>query len=165
MKSSIDQLSLMFEAARSYIAGAKIIIASDGINDDHAVAHPTLPVITCSAFAIELQIKLLLLATNVARPRGDGHDLELLFNALPATLQSKVLDFQQQYTDLSHEEARVLLSEEKDTFKRWRYPYESHFLETRPADLFQLALALNDFIKNNYELERSDNGWLRVDAA
>lgn len=160
----IDRLSLMFESARSYIAGAKIIMASDGIEDDHGIAHPTLPVITCSVFAIELQLKFLLDASELARPIGDGHDLKLLFNALPVALQEDVLAFQSSFTGRSAGETRSLISEERDTFKRWRYPYEQQQIETRPSSLFQLALALSEFIKSRYQIERSGNGWLWTDA-
>ena len=160
----IDKLSLMFESARSYLGGAKIIMASEGIEDDHGVAYPTLPVITCSVFAIELQLKLLLEALELARPKGDGHDLNLLFNALPVSFQEDVLAFQSSYTGLSACEARSLISEEKDTFKRWRYAYEEEKLKTQPSALFNLALALSELIKSRYQIERSSNGWLRVDA-
>ena len=160
----IDKLSLMFESARSYIGGAKIIMAGDGIEEDHGVAHPTLPIITCSVFAIELQLKLLLEASELARPKGYGHDLNLLFNALPVSIQDDVLPFQSSYTGLSADKARLLISEEKDTFMRWRYPYENEQLKTQPSALFHLALALSEFIKSNYQIERSSNGWLRIGA-
>jgi hypothetical protein len=161
----IDTVSLMFEAARSYIGGAKIIMASDGIEDEMGVRHPTLPVVTCSTFAIELQLKLLLQVNSIPRPPGDGHDLKLLFDALPTNIQDAILVSQTSYTDAAPTEARQLLYAEKDTFKNWRYPYEKPKLETAPSFLFHFALSLSDYIKANVAIERSDKGWLKVPGA
>jgi hypothetical protein len=159
-EGGIDKLSLMFEAARSYIGGAKIIIASEGIRDDNSVNHPTLPVITCSAFAIEIQLKLLIEANKETTQKT--HDLEELFDALSSSLQDEILMFQSSYTYLSADQVRDFLSKEKDAFEHWRYPYEKKSLETQPSALFQFALALSDFIKSKYQIERSENGWLRT---
>ena len=52
----IDSVSLMFEAARSLIGGAKIIVASNGIEEGGVAKHPTLPVVICSVIAIEIGI-------------------------------------------------------------------------------------------------------------
>lgn len=156
----IDQFSLMFECARSLIAGAKIIVASDGIEEDGQTKWPTIPMIVCSAFAIEVQIKALLQKLRLERPKGDQHDISLLFSALPGKLQQDLLAFQESYTQASPEQARKELGAHKDTFKRWRYPYESHGLAAKPSFVFGFALALSDYIKGNYEVERSGNGWL-----
>lgn len=157
-------ISLMFEAARSYLGGAKIIIDSDGINDDQGVLVPTLPVTTCLTLAIEIQLKALLIAHSVERPKGDGHDLLSLFNALPHSVQSKFIKFQISFTELNDDAFRKLLADEKDTFKTWRYPYEKPVLETQPAPLYHVALALSEYLKSHFEIERSDNGWLRKGA-
>ena len=156
----IDQFSLMFECARSLIGGAKIIVASDGIEEDGLVKWPTIPMIVCSAFAIEVQIKALLLKHGVERPKGDQHDLSLLFSALPEHLQHVLLEFQESYTQVASEKALSELALQKDTFKRWRYPYESRELAVAPSFMFGFALALSDYIKQNYAVERSGNGWL-----
>lgn len=156
----IDAFSLMFECARSLIGGAKIIVASDGIEENGVVKWPTIPTIVCSAFAIEIQIKALLLKFNCARPTGDQHDISLLFSALPRDLQDALLNFQVQYTHIPAERFREELNEHKDTFKRWRYPYETLELAVAPAFLFSFALALSEYIMQNYNIERSDNGWL-----
>ena len=157
----IDTVSLMFEAARSYLGGAKIIIASDGIGDDQGVRVPTLPVTTSLVLAIEIQLKALLLANSIERPKGDGHDLLLLFNALPSTVQSEFSEFQTKYTDLDGKDFRQLITDERGTFKTWRYPYEKPVLETQPAPLYGVALALSDYLVSNLKIERSENGWVR----
>lgn len=128
----IDEFSLMFESARSLIGGAKIILASDGIEEDGQTRHPTIPVIICCAFAIEVQIKALLKSADIPRPQGDGHDLALLFNALPSELQSTLLEHQESYTQLVPTEAANALNEHKDVFKTWRYAYESTELSAKP---------------------------------
>lgn len=156
----IDEVSLMFEAARSFIGGAKIIINSDGIQDQDVARHPTLPVIVCSAIAIEIELKALLKVCNIPRPSGDGHDLKLLFEAFPTELQLELLQFQFTYTGIPEEIARKMLFEEKDVFKTWRYAYEKPNIKTVPAFLFGFALALSDFIKSKAQIERSENGWL-----
>lgn len=86
-----DLISLMFEAARSLIGGSKIIISSDGIEEFGVVRKPTLPVIVSSVLAIEIQLKALLQLNGIARPAGNGHDLFLLFQALPEHLQQFLL--------------------------------------------------------------------------
>jgi hypothetical protein len=156
----IDQFSLMFECARSLIGGAKIIVASDGIEEDGETKWPTIPMIVCSAFAIEVQIKALFQKHGVERPKGDQHDLFLLFSALPHGVRQALLAFQESYTQASPEQALAELGTHKDTFKRWRYPYESKELAAKPSFIFSFALALSDYIKAHYEIERSGNGWL-----
>lgn len=156
----IDEVSLMFESARSFIAGAKIIIESDGIQENDVARHPTLPVIVCSAIAIEVELKALLKLSNSPRPSGDGHDLKLLFEALLPEVQLEILQFQFTYTGIPNECAKRKLDEEKDVFKTWRYAYEKSIMETAPAFLFDFALALSDYIKSKAQIERSDNGWL-----
>lgn len=91
---NIEKFSLMFECARSLIGGVKIIVASDGIEEDGIAKWPTIPTIVCSAFAIEVQIKALLLKQNCPRPEGDQHDLMLLFSAVPSDLRYALLKFQ-----------------------------------------------------------------------
>jgi hypothetical protein len=157
----IDEVSLMFEAARSFTAGAKIIVASDGIEDDEGVSVPTLPVIMCAAFAVELSLKALLCVEGRTRPMGDGHDLDLLFSTLSTERQAAFLAMQQHFTELDPDSARAAITQLKDTFKVWRYPYEHSFLETAPATLVGLALALSEFMRTTLKIERSDNGWLK----
>jgi hypothetical protein len=156
----IDDVSLMFEAARSFIGGAKIIIESSGIQENNVARYPTLPVIVCSAIAIEIELKALLKLRNTPRPSGDGHDLKLLFEALPSDLQAELLQFQFTYTGISDEAAKRMLYEAKDVFKSWRYAYEKPIMETSPAFIFSLALALSEYIKSKAQIERSENGWL-----
>lgn len=156
----IDEVSLMFEAARSFIGGAKIIIDSDGVQENDVARQPTLPVIVCSAIAIEIELKALLKLRDLPRPSGDGHDLKLLFEALSPELQLELLQFQFNYTGISEEAARRTLYEEKDVFKTWRYAYEKPSMETAPAFLFGFALALSDYIKSKAQIKRSENGWL-----
>jgi hypothetical protein len=151
----------MFEAARSFIGGAKIIITSEGIEEDGVVKIPTLPVVVCSAIAVEIQFKALLQATGIPRPRGDGHDLCSLFDALPPELQSTVLSYQVPFTETPPDRAKTLLSSHRNVFKNWRYPYETAELDTSPAFLLSFALALSEYMKNTFVLERSDNGWLK----
>lgn len=159
--NQIDTISLMFEAARSYLGGAKIIMESEGIEDDHGSVIPTLPVTTCLALAIEIQLKALLIVHAVERPKGDGHDLMSLFKALPQCVQSEILEFQEKVTDFSEVTFMALIEDEKDTFKTWRYPYERPMLETQPAAMYHVALALSEYLKSSRKIERSDNGWMR----
>jgi hypothetical protein len=159
--NEIDAISLMFEAARSFIGGAKIIITSEGIEEDGVVKLPTLPVVVCSAIAIEIQFKALLQAADIQRPRGDGHDLCSLFEALPPELQSTLLSYQVPFTETPPDRAKTLLSSHRNAFKDWRYPYETAELNTSPAFLLSFALALSEYMKATFVLERSDNGWLK----
>lgn len=155
----LDEVSLMFEAARSFIGGAKIIIESEGIQDEGIVRIPTLPVIVCSAIAIEIGIKTIFQLNSLAYPKGDRHDLKLLFEYLPEALQLELLLFQICYTGVSAESAKKIIIEQKDTFKTWRYPYEKPLLKSDPAFLYHFSLALSDYIKSKTKIERSANGW------
>lgn len=157
---NIDELSLMFEASRSLIAGAKIVITSKGIEDRGLISHPTLPVIVCSGLAIEIQLKLILKLCESAWPKREGHDLYLLFEALPSVIQTEILEHQSLATALPVNEIRSRLNSEKDVFKTWRYPYEKPLLETFPAFLVDFAIALSDYIVTKTPIERSGNGWL-----
>lgn len=157
----IDTLSHMFEASRALIGGAKIIIDSDGIKDGYDVLIPTLPVTVCLSLAIEIQIKALLEASGTPRPKKNGHDLVLLFNALSNAVQNDFLSFQSSVTGLSADAALNLIQSERNTFKMWRYPYEKAHLETQPAPLYHLALAFNQYLMSNFNIERSENGWIR----
>lgn len=157
--SNLDDVSLMFEAARSFVAGAKIIIASDGIEEDQAVKLPTLPVIVCSAIAAEISLKAILKMIGRQRPKGDGHDLDQLFSALPIEIQLELLEYQSAYTGIPAIKARVAISEVKDVFKTWRYAYEHTSIETKPDFLFHLALAFIAYLQVNSNIERSLNGW------
>ena len=62
----------MFKAARSLVAGAKIILDSDGIRDGGKERMPTLPVIVCCALAIEIGLKALLTLAGKGFPRKNG---------------------------------------------------------------------------------------------
>ncbi len=68
----------MFEQSRSLVAGAKIIIDSEGINDDGEIKKPTTPVILSCAFAIEFLLKLLILQET--GNSANGHNLDALYN-------------------------------------------------------------------------------------
>lgn len=160
----IDQISSMFEAARSLIGGSKIIIASDGIEENSIVRKPTLPVVVSSALAIEIQLKALLQLNGAARPSGSGHDIFTLFRALPSDLQKSLLEHQVRFTDFTSEQALSMLEDHRDAFVTWRYPYEKSLLEVAPAFLFGFALSLSEFLQQTVEIERSDNGWLREDG-
>ena len=83
----------MFEAARSFIGGAKIIIVSEGIEENGLIRTPTLPVIICAAIAVEIELKAILKLQGISRPKGDGHDLDVLFCSLPAEHQRGLLEF------------------------------------------------------------------------
>lgn len=158
--SNIDELSLMFEASRSLIAGAKIVVASDGIEEEGHVRHPTLPVIVCSGLAIEIQLKLLLKLCKRPRPSGDGHDLNSLFDALPPDLQSEILASESVALNLPVDEIRTKIKAEANVFKTWRYPYEKEMLQTEPAFLVDFAIILSQFIATKAPIERSANGWI-----
>lgn len=156
----IDEFSLMVECACSMIGGAKIILASSGTEENGQKKYPILPVLVCSAFAIEIQLKAILRKLGITLPNGDLHDLELLFNTLPISIRETLLKHQAAYTFVAADSASALLHEHKDTFKKWRYPYESDELSARPSFLFGFAKSINDYIKSNYSVERSMQGWL-----
>lgn len=150
----------MFEAARSLIAGAKIVVASDGIEEEGHMRHPTLPVVVCSALAIEIQLKLLLKLCLLARPSGDGHDLISLFEKLPPTLRAEILASESAALNLPTDEIRMKLKANAHVFKTWRYPYEKEMLQTEPAFLVDFAIVLSQFITTKVFIERSENGWI-----
>ena len=149
----------MFEAARSYIAGAKIIIASDGIEEDGAIKQPTLPVIVCCAIAIEILLKAILNINEIPRPKGDGHDLNQLFLSLPIDKQCELLEYQSKFTEKTVDQAKIAIFKARNVFKTWRYAYEHETLEIGPDFLLHFSLALSEYIKSKSELNRSENGW------
>lgn len=138
----------MFEASRSLVAGAKIIIGSEGIGDRGRVSHPTLPVIVCCALAIEIGLKTLLTVEGHAFPKkGGGHSLKALLDAVSAQTQRELLRFQKQFTGHTPSDARRKLYREDMTFVAWRYAYEHSRLSTRPAFLHDFAVALSQFLQ------------------
>lgn len=139
----------MFEASRSLIAGATIIINSDGILNQGEVETPTLPVIVCCALAIEIGIKALLVLEGVKSfpSNAHGHSLKALFEALPLHMQQEILTFQVQYTGLSPDEAKEKLDEEDTTFIDWRYAYEHVRLHTSPAFLHDFGVAVSEKLR------------------
>jgi hypothetical protein len=161
-----QRISAMFETARSFIAGASIIMSSNGIEDEDGLRKPTLPVTMCCAFAIELGIKTLLEAHGVERPRRmDGHDLKELVGLLPEGVWEDFLSHHDARVDVTREEVEALIEGERHTFKQWRYPYESaHDLETQPSKMLELARGLHFYIQDRYAIERSYNGWLKPDG-
>ena len=150
----------MFEAARSMIAGAKIVVASDGIEEEGLVHSPTLPVIICSGIAIEIQLKLLLKLYKLPRPSGDGHNLNVLLNGLPPVPQAEILTYASKALNLPADEIGMNIKSEANVFKIWRYPYENKNLQTLPAFLLDFAIVLSQFITTKVPIERSENGWL-----
>lgn len=159
----LQRISAMFETARSFIAGASIIMGSKGIEDVDGFRTPTLPVTMCCAFAIELGIKTLLEAHGVERPkRMDGHDLKELVALLPEGVWEDFLSHNDSRVDVTRADIDSLIDDERHTFKRWRYPYESEEdLETAPSKMLEVARGLHFFIEDRYDVERSYNGWLK----
>lgn len=89
----------MYQASRSLIGGAKIIIDSEGIHDRGMAKIPTLPVIICCALAIEIGIKAFLVLEAKPFPtEGSGHSLKALFEALSVPIQRDLLSFQVRFT-------------------------------------------------------------------
>lgn len=153
-------LPSMFEQARSLVAGAKIIIDSEGINDNAQVRHPTTPVIVSCALSTEVGLKLIIAAES--EKKAKGHDLESLFNQLSKQTAKEIVAH---YLNLNHEETEESLKEKIERHKRifidWRYAYESESsIECSPTFLYQWAYALNTFIEQKFEFERNGNGWL-----
>ena len=115
----------MFDAARSLIAGAKIIFDSDGIRHRGQEQKPALPIIVCCALAIEIGIKALLAIVGRSYPReGRGHSLLALFEALPQQIQAEFMTFQERFTNCTGDEAKAKLLQENHSFVNWRSAYD-----------------------------------------
>lgn len=142
----------MFEASRSLISGAKIIMDSEGIHDRGLTRIPLLPVTVCCALAVEIGIKALLILEGKQFPReGYGHSLKALFEALPAPMQQNILSFQVQFTGFSSPDAKEKLEGEDMTFVKWRYAYEHAFLTTSPAFLHDFGVAVSEMLRSRLE--------------
>lgn len=163
--NSIAPFSLMFESACSLTSGAQTILAGSGTPKNGETAYPIVPVLVCSALAVELLLKALLRKLEVPLPRGDLHDLERLFQAVPEDVRGEILHHQTAYTQVPDNEALSLLRHHKDVFKQWRYPYEHDHLSVRPSFLFGFARSLTDYIQSEYTVERSMKGWLAAPDA
>lgn len=146
-KTAALSLNDMFEAARSLVAGAKIILDSNGIRVHGYEQKPTLPVIVCCALAIEIGLKTLLTLVWKGFPRKNGHSLITLFAALPESTQAELLSFQQRFTGRTAVDAKRQLFLEDMTFVKWRYAYENEYLATSPAFLHDFGVALSEFTK------------------
>jgi hypothetical protein len=139
----------MHQASRSLIAGAKIIIDSDGIRDRGAVRMPTLPVTVCCALAIEIALKALLKLEGAPFPReSGGHSLKALFEALASSTQEELLALQTNFTGRTTDDARAQLNLEDLTFVKWRYAYEHEHLSTDAAFLHDFAVALSEHLRS-----------------
>lgn len=154
-------ISGMYQAARSYIAGAKIILSSDGIVDDDVMRHPTLPVIMCSAIAIEIQLKAILVCSNITKLPSDRHNLRDLFFLIPSQTREDITNHMCKELHITQNNINCLLEENKDVFKIWRYPYEHLFILSSPASLLDFSISLSNFIGNRYSIANSENGWLK----
>ena len=142
----------MYQASRSLIAGAKIIIDSDGIHDRGEVRTPTLPVTVCCALAIEIALKALLTLEGTQFPReGGGHSLKALFEALAFSTQEELLALQTKFTGRTIADARAQLEHEALTFVKWRYAYEHEHLSTSPAFLHDFAVALSEHLRSRID--------------
>lgn len=141
-----------YQASRSLIAGAKIILDSDGIRDRDAVKTPTLPVTVCCALAIEITLKAFLTLEGTQFPRdGSGHSLKALFEALSLSTQDEVLALQSTITGRNAADARRQLDHETLTFVKWRYAYEHECLSTSPAFLHDFAVALSEHLRSRID--------------
>lgn len=153
VKSNLPHPKDMFEASRSLIMGAKIVMDSEGIRDQGVTKMPTLPVIVCCALAIEIGIKAFLTLEDKPFPReGKGHSLKALFDSLPTSIQQDMLSFQVQFTGISQSDAKARLEDEDMTFVKWRYAYEHAFLSTRPAFLHDFAVAVSEMLRSRLEI-------------
>lgn len=142
----------MFEASRSLIAGAKIIIASEGIRDRGATKVPTLPVTVCCALAVEIGIKALLtIEGKPYPPMGGGHSLKALFEALSDSTQQDLLLFQVQFTGFNPSDAKAILDDEDMAFVKWRYAYEHAYLSTNSAFLHDFGVAVSEMLRSYLE--------------
>lgn len=161
--TSLGQFDMpsMFEQSRSLIAGAKIIIDSEGINDSGETKWPTTPVILSCSFAIEICVKILLISeTNKAVV---GHNIHDLFQKIGvATKESVMSYFLTQNPDCKEGDLLRQLGEHESIFVDWRYAYESQSdIYCSPSFLFALAYCLNTYIESNFKFERNQNGWLK----
>ena len=138
----------MFELSRSFIAGAKIIMTSDGINNRDRCEWPHPPVTVCCALAIEVALKALLTHEDRkwSKKGNDGHNLKLLFDQLPERTREEILLFQASYTKLPLAEAEQKLEHDSLAFVHWRYAYEHAILTSSPAFLHDFAVALSEYI-------------------
>lgn len=156
----VVDLPSMFEQSRSLIAGAKIIIDSDGITDDGSLKKPTTPVILCCSLSIEICLKLLIMQEKGKSIKN--HDLVKLYALLPSTHSSGILakcilnDVVQNVDELL-----ALIESHKNIFVNWRYAFEQNSeLECSPTFLYGLAYSLSIYIEEQYSFARNNNGWL-----
>lgn len=150
----------MFEQARSLAAGAKIIISSEGINENGVSKMPTTPVVLSCAFSIEVSLKLLILQETGSVAKG--HHIDSLYNELPDDIRDKLIAH---YLSENPGETEKSLNENivkhRNIFVDWRYAFESSDpLECSPDFLYSFAYSLSTFVEQNYEFEKNGNGWL-----
>lgn len=152
----------MFEQARSLVAGAKIIIDSDGINDGGRAFKPSSPVILCCSLSIEISLKLLI--SQEGRAAQTGHSLDVLYGELPEpTRKAFKLHAEKAHGQEFADSLESELQKHADVFVWWRYAYEQGGeLKCSPSFLYTLAFALSTFIEESYHFERNDNAWLVV---
>jgi hypothetical protein len=92
-----------------------------------------LPAIVCLAFAIELGLKGLLVSSGVKKR---GHDLAVLFEALPPEQRKEVMHL----VGLPEPEFTKALMASRNTFDAWRYVHEISG-EVEVSEQFMLAFA------------------------
>lgn len=106
--------------------------------DDGCQVSPLPAAIASGAFAIELHLKALLMASG--KRVGREHHLQRLFDALPLDLRSSVLSGYAEYTREIPQMGYIGLIAMAKAFERWRYIYEDPKLAdgTDPFAMFGL---------------------------
>jgi hypothetical protein len=112
------------------------------------------PIVTNTAFAIEIFIKCLLESKGIAVP--EHHDLFKLFKLLPAEERKAILEETQRVSGVQSSQMIATLSRNADLFVRWRYVHET--LPTA-LDLQPLAAFANGLKRR---IDTSNPSWVSV---
>jgi len=133
----------IFNAAKSFYSGAKVILESAQSNmRDQTIKtfhFPILPCITNMVFSLELFIKCLLVVEG-KNPRHI-HNIYKLYEELSEKTKNSLF-----IKASERKEGESLLQEIANAFEDWRYSYEKSFLEINLEKMDEVIKIFRDYI-------------------
>ena len=99
------------------------------------------PAVVCAAFSIELGLKAIL---TKAGSGARGHDLNVLFNAIPADIQNKVTGL----VGITRADFDTSLARASHAFVEWRYVHENAEAMANIMFLEKLAVAVENEVSD-----------------
>ena len=100
------------------------------------------------SFCCELYFKALMMKTSIDGKYEKGHDLLILFNALPENERKDIL---RQFSAVSSVDLLKFLKEECRAFENWRYEFEKKELFGNITTFQKLSDVLHAYVNDKFD--------------